>query len=84
MSRPLIVRFRDYIVTILDVYKLKGTSFSVDLEHTDEIEIIKLFTYLGIVFTTGGYFVQTYEALSGQALKEIFKQDISKSSQIFH
>ena len=31
------------------------------------------FTYLGIVFTTGGSFSLTYDALSGQALKAIYK-----------
>ena len=31
------------------------------------------FTYLGIVFTTGGSFNTTFEMLAGQALKAIFK-----------
>ena len=31
------------------------------------------FTYLGIVFTTGGYFNTFFEMLAGQALKAIFK-----------
>ena len=34
-----------------------------------DIEIVKKFTYLGVVFTTGGSFHATHEALSGQALK---------------
>jgi hypothetical protein len=38
-----------------------------------EIEIMNKFTYLGIVFSCGGSFEYTYEALSGQALKAIFK-----------
>lgn len=38
-----------------------------------EIEIVRKFTYLGIVFTTGGSFCETFEALSGQALKAIYK-----------
>jgi hypothetical protein len=38
-----------------------------------EIEIVNKFTYLGIVFTVGGSFSKTFEALSGQALKAIFK-----------
>ena len=37
-----------------------------------EIEIVKNFTYLGIVFSTGGSFSKTQSALSGQALKAIF------------
>ena len=37
------------------------------------IEIIRKFTFLGVVFTTGGAFSKTHEALSGQALKAIFK-----------
>ena len=31
------------------------------------------FTYLGVVFTTGGSFHATNEALFGQALKAVFK-----------
>jgi len=38
-----------------------------------EIEIVKNFTYLGIVFRTGGSFSKTQSALSGQALKAIFQ-----------
>ena len=38
-----------------------------------EIEIVKKFSYLGVVFTTGGSFHATHEALSGQAPKAIFK-----------
>jgi hypothetical protein len=38
-----------------------------------EIEIVNKFTYLGIVFSCGGSFEHTYDALSGQALKAIFK-----------
>jgi len=34
---------------------------------------VNSFTYLGIVFTTGGSFSLTYDALSGQALKAIYK-----------
>ena len=38
-----------------------------------DIEIVKFFTYLGVIFTTGGPFYETHEALSGQALKAIVK-----------
>ena len=37
------------------------------------IEIVKKFTYLGVVFTTGGSFSETHDAISGQALKAIYK-----------
>ena len=37
------------------------------------LEMITKFTYLGIVFTVGGYVNVTFEKLSGQALKDIFK-----------
>jgi hypothetical protein len=37
------------------------------------IEIVSKFTYLGIVFTSGGAFGETTEALCGQAQKAIFK-----------
>lgn len=32
-----------------------------------EVEIVNHFTYLGIVFTTGGSFIKTFESLKGQA-----------------
>ena len=34
---------------------------------------MKKITYLDVVFTTGGSFHETHEALSGHALKAIFK-----------
>ena len=37
------------------------------------LEIVTKFTFLGIVFTVGGYVNVTFEKLSGQALKDIFK-----------
>ena len=37
------------------------------------LEIVSECTYLGIVFTTGGYFNTYFEMLAGQALKDIFK-----------
>ena len=47
---------------------------NLNFEYNGEnIEIVKKFTYLGVVFTTGGSFSETHEALSGQALKAIFK-----------
>ena len=39
-------------------------------EH--ELEIVSKFTYLGIVFSTGGAFTEAQQALSGQSLKAIF------------
>ena len=38
-----------------------------------EVEIVNKFTFFGIVFTTGGSFSETQEALAGQALKAIYK-----------
>ena len=43
-----------------------NTVFNLDYV---EIEIVKHFTYLGIVFSTGGSFSEAQSALSGQALK---------------
>ena len=40
-----------------------------------EIEIVKNFTYLGMVFSTGGSFSESQSALSGQALKAIFQMN---------
>ena len=37
------------------------------------IDIVNKFIYLGVVFTTGGSFSETHDALAGQALKAIFK-----------
>ena len=39
----------------------------------NDIEIVKSFTYLGIVFTQGGSFHEAQHTLAGQAQKEIFK-----------
>ena len=39
----------------------------------ENIDVVKKITYLGVVFTTGGSFIETHETLSGQALKAIFK-----------
>ena len=38
----------------------------------DQLEIVKNFVYLGIVFTTGGSFSEAQNTLAGQALKAIF------------
>ena len=48
----------------------RNVSFTFDNET---VEIVKSFTYLGIIFTTGGSFQSTFDSLSGQALKGIFK-----------
>ncbi|MCG8045176.1 MAG: reverse transcriptase family protein [Candidatus Thiodiazotropha taylori] len=37
-----------------------------------EIEIVSQFSYLGILFTSGGSFIMTQKILAGQALKAIF------------
>lgn len=57
------------------VFKKGGTNRKNLAFHYAEVnlEIVKKFTYLGVVFTTGGSFSQTHETLSGQALKAIFK-----------
>jgi len=39
------------------------------------LDIVDRFTYLGIVFTTGGAFNCTFESLSNQAMKAIFALD---------
>jgi len=41
--------------------------------NNTEVEIVSIFTCLGIVFTTLGSFKQTFDSLHGQALKPIFK-----------
>ena len=47
---------------------------NLNFEYNGEIiEIVKKFTYLGVVFTIGGSFSETHEALSGQALKHAYQ-----------
>ena len=48
----------------------KNVSFTYKKE---KLEIVNNFKYLGMVFTVGGSFNTTYEALHGQALKAIFR-----------
>ena len=36
------------------------------------LEIVKKFTYLGVVFSTGGSFTETQNTLAGQARKALF------------
>ena len=38
-----------------------------------ELEIVTKLSYLGVIFSPGGSFYQTFETLSGQALKAIFR-----------
>ena len=61
----------DYLIEISYICIKSGrlpnnTVFNLD---NVEIEIVKNFTYLGIVFSTGGSFSEAQSALSGQALK---------------
>ncbi len=54
----------------------KGGQLSRNLRfyyENNDIEIVKKFTYLGIVFTPGGSFNETQSLLAGQAQKAIFK-----------
>lgn len=56
----------------------KGGQLPRNLSFTYEgsqIEIVKSFKYLGIVFTTGGSFSESQNTLSGQAQKAIFKMN---------
>ena len=60
--------------TKIVVFK-KGGRVPGDLNFTfnwENIEIVKQFSYLGIVYTSGGSCHQTQKTLSGQALKAIF------------
>ena len=41
--------------------------------NDQEIEIVKTFSYLGIVFTPGGSFSNAQVTLAGQAQKAVFK-----------
>ena len=47
----------------------RNLSFSFD---NTVLEIVNKFTYLGIVFTTGGSFTETQNTLAGQARKALF------------
>ena len=43
------------------------------LYNGNQLEIVRNFKYLGIIFTAGGSFSETQNTLSGQAQKAIFK-----------
>ena len=45
------------------------------LYNGNELEIVRNFKYLGIIFTAGGSFSETQNTLSGQAQKAIFKMN---------
>ena len=45
----------------------------IRLYNGEIIEIVNVFSYLGIVFTAGGSFNQTQITLAGQSRKAIFK-----------
>ena len=56
----------------------KGGTIPRNLEFVyqgNKIEIVNKFSYLGVVFTTGGSFANAQSTLSGQALKAIFKMN---------
>jgi hypothetical protein len=48
----------------------RGTQFKYNNVHLD---IVNKFSYLGVIFTCGGSFIETQKALAAQALKAIFK-----------
>lgn len=48
----------------------RNTNFTFDGKN---IEILRKFVYMGIIFTTGGSFNETHKTLSSQTLKAIFK-----------
>ena len=56
------------------VFKKSGrlTAFTKCYYTYEELEIVGKFTYLGIVFCTGGSFSDSQNAPSGQALQAIF------------
>lgn len=56
----------------------KGGRLNVDTMfyyNNCPVEVVNKFTYLGIVFTTGGSFSEAQNTLSGQAQKAIFKMN---------
>jgi hypothetical protein len=48
----------------------RGLRFSY---NNAELDIVSEFSYLGIIFSSGGSFSKTHDALAGQALKALFK-----------
>ena len=56
----------------ISIYTWQHTSIQI---HGNGLEnkLLKNFTYLGIVLSTGGSFSEAQSALSGQALKAIFQ-----------
>ena len=56
----------------------KGGRLSANLSfiyNDNEIKIVNMFNYLGIVFTPGGSFSDAQNTMEGQALKAIFKMN---------
>ncbi len=51
----------------------KGGRLPNEILQTHELEITSHFSYLGIVFSTGGSFSQAQTTLSGQARTAIYK-----------
>ncbi len=51
----------------------KGGRLPLNIHLNAEIDIVSKFSYLGIVFSTGGSFSNAQSTLSGQAQKAIFK-----------
>ena len=63
--------------TTITIFKKSGRLPNYTVFNFDnvEIEIVKFFTYLCIVFSTGGSFSEAQSALSCQALKAIFQMN---------
>jgi len=56
----------------LDKYKTLWPR-NLKLYYDTELEIVSSFTYLGIVFTSGGSFSTAQQTLTGQAQKAVYK-----------
>ena len=59
------------------VFRKSGrlTSLTQFYYNNEELEIVEKFSYLGIVFSTGGSFSDSQNALSGRALNAIFQMN---------
>ena len=83
-SLDLLLKYCNRWKLIVNVYKTKMMSFrkcgqlSRDTQffyNGNIVEIVRKFTYLGVVFSISGSFTEAQNTLSGQALKASFKMN---------
>ena len=71
-----LIEFSITFPAIYGIQKVRQTNSTYTFYYNnEELEIVRKFTYLGIVFSPGGSFSDSQNALSGQTLKAIFQMN---------